>query len=106
MMTNDDFNKYMMERFEEILRLREEKAKEYSIFYAFEHFMTASNFLLSPKEAVAFYYMTKHIVSLRDAVLSGNGRKKIKEIVNDLIIYALLIEAMINEEELKKGGGK
>lgn len=91
----------MEKRFSEILALRKEKAKEYTKDGAFDHFITASSFLNAFPEEVALFYATKHIVSLRDAVLYGIGVDKLSEKVNDIIIYALLIEALVLERNAK-----
>ena len=101
-MTNEEFNAYMKKRFDEILQLREQKAKEYTKDNAFENFISASKFLEESPEKVAFFYVTKHIISIKDALFKGVGEDKLREKVSDIIVYMLLIEAMA----LTKGADK
>ena len=97
-MTNEDFSVYFTERFNEISQLRERKAKEYTKENAFENFEKASKFLSIPREKAALYYMTKHIISLKDIIEHKDNLHLLKEKTNDMVIYLILLEAMLLEE--------
>lgn len=93
--TNAMFDDYMQQRLEEIVALRKQKAKEYTQHSFDENFVKASKLLNISPEEVALSYMTKQIVSLYDIVKTGANQDKLKEKVNDIVIYLFLIEAMM-----------
>ncbi len=93
--TNDDFQEFLQKRFAEILSLRKEKAKEYTEVEFDENFKKASLLLEIEPEQVALHYMTKQIVSIYDIVSNRRNLDKLKEKINDVVIYLFLIEAML-----------
>ena len=93
--TNDMFDDFMENRFEEILQLRRIKAVEYTQLAFDENFEKASHFLNMKKEQVALAYATKQITSIYDTILNERNYDKLREKINDVIVYLLLIEAMI-----------
>lgn len=97
-MTNEEFFTFLTNRFNEISTLSRNKAIEYNDGDAFENFDKASKILNIEKENVALHYMTKHLVSLVDIVENKRNRHLIKEKTNDIIVYAMLIDAMLSEK--------
>ncbi len=97
--TNDDFQEFLQRRFNEILELRKEKAREYTKIEFDENFKKASLLLEIEPEQVALYYMTKHIVSIYDIVENKRNMDKLREKVNDVVVYLLLIEAMLGKKD-------
>lgn len=102
-MTNQEFSEFLDKWYEEVKSLREAKAKEYGAdTKAFQNFFDGSRFLQIPPQFVAMNYMTKHIVSLYDIFSSQETykakRKYLKEKVNDIILYLLIILALDSEE--------
>jgi len=99
-LTDQEFDAYLQKRLEEILKLRGEKAKEYSNGDAFSHLKTASEIIGVSPEEVALMYALKHFVSIRDIVKTGRNKDKIKEKVSDLVVYLFLIEAYYEANSL------
>ncbi len=102
-MDNKQFDEYVRERLEELLRLRQVKASEYSSRgNAFIHFEKASMLTSLTPEQVIMTYATKQFISLMDLIRIGFRREvirdQIKEKVGDLIIYLLLLEALVNSD--------
>ncbi len=93
--TNSMFDDYMQQRLQEIVELRKQKAKEYTTHSFDENFVKASKLLNIPPEEVALHYMTKQVISFYDIVKSGDNKDKLKEKVNDIVIYLFLIEAIM-----------
>jgi hypothetical protein len=96
--TNDDFNEFLQKRFTEILNLSKEKAKEYTEFEFDENFKKASILLGIEPEQVALHYVTKHIVSVYDIISNRRNVDKLREKVNDVVVYLFLIEAMLGKK--------
>jgi hypothetical protein len=101
----------ILERFNEIFEQRVQqsrdtlvaKSKEYAtVGDRLHNFKVGAEFMGCTQEYYALSLATKHLVSIRDMVLTGNiDRGMIDEKLGDAVNYMILIEAILKEEASK-----
>ena len=112
-MTRDELANVMDKVFEECRGLRQEGQKEYAhdTDNAMANFERIANALEMDRKQILWVYAAKHIDGI---VAHINGHKSQRESVygriNDLIVYAIILRAMIEEDNAPtmtttEGGG-
>lgn len=99
-----DFNKIVLERMDKCKNTLVRKAQEYATEEDRLHnFYIGANFLDDTPAKYALSLMTKHLVSVRDIVLSKErpSQEIIDEKIGDAINYFILLEAILQEEKTK-----
>ena len=102
-MKKEDFTKRVEKRIDLIRQSLVTKHKEYAsddnVFKNFEDAAEGISLHSSPEE-VLWSYMTKHLVSLKDIVITGGAKPKaVSEKIGDIINYMILLEAMLNKDD-------
>jgi len=107
-MTRSEFSGFVAEQFKELYVLMQHKNTEYADDCdAFSNFKTAGEILDILPEQALYSFMTKHTVSIRDIILSGEfDHNVLKEKVGDVIIYHLLLLAMVTPHESTDDAGE
>ena len=96
----ETFFKMSDEFLEECKQIQLEKGREYTVDNAdkFKNFKSIAERVDSDALIVAMIYMLKHMDSIRAYVLSGTeGSEPIKGRFQDLVNYAIMLWAMIEE---------
>lgn len=109
-MTNENFDKSVMERFDKCISLLDTKQTEYSgeAPDRLQVFKTAAALQnINPKAALAGM-LAKHIVSIYDMCFDKKTYtpEKWDEKINDAINYLLLLGAIVEEENNEKHSSK
>jgi hypothetical protein len=81
------------------------KNEEYSPYEnPFANFDNATRFLNVSPETILLFYMTKHLMSLRQMVFGGKYDVDVwDEKIGDLVNYLLILRAMVEREEIQNG---
>lgn len=104
-MTNEEFDRTVQATIKRIVPLLQAKGSEYAPnAERFQNFIEAARFLGSTKEEALLFFVTKHLVSLRDFVRRQAAGEvlpsaKWQERTDDIIIYMFLLSGMISERE-------
>lgn len=96
-MTHEQFEKILNERFEKCKATLLRKSKEYaSNDDKLHNFKVAANFVSCGPDGALWGFLVKHLVSVRDMILSDTipSQEMIDEKIGDCINYLILLEAI------------
>lgn len=98
---NEHFNMMIKQRLDEIYDLFEKKQCEYALKSPLHNFRKASLLSGIGMKEVWYGYFLKHYTSLTDIIDGFIFPKEelVKEKVTDMIVYLLLLEHILKEEE-------
>ena len=103
-MTFEQFDKWQDELWQECVKMRDTKGKEYSHTEdRFSNFKRLANELCLPPETIGCIYAKKHLDSISSYIKIGkeHSTESIRGRIVDAIVYLTLIGGMIQEKEWK-----
>lgn len=100
-MTHDEFKQVFERRYQQSSAVLQKKAMEYATSTErLQNFKDGALLLETTPEAYALCLMTKHLISLRDAIAVEKpmSQEFVDEKIGDIINYLILIEAIVTEK--------